>query len=145
MSASKPLRLLPGPTHYWASVLSLAVIGCSVVQTTSHGSVWRLVRLNPARPRLTIYPPYPGDPTMPEWSYQNGGDWAWFGGRVVSRMVCCHVRSTTYMYIRSHQWLLVCWLIALLVRQGFMNGGGKTAHRKDQITFMVLLVCWVRQ
>ena len=24
---------------------------------------------------LTIYPPYPKDPTMPEWSYQNGGDW----------------------------------------------------------------------
>ena len=29
MSASKPLRLLPGPIRYWASVLSLAVIGCS--------------------------------------------------------------------------------------------------------------------
>ena len=36
---------------------------------------------------LTIYPPYPGDPTMPEWSYQNGGDWAWFGGRVVLALV----------------------------------------------------------
>jgi hypothetical protein len=36
---------------------------------------------------LTIYPPYPKDPTMPEWSYQNGGDWAWFGGRVVQALV----------------------------------------------------------
>ena len=36
---------------------------------------------------LTIYPPYPNDPTMPEWSYQNGGDWAWFGGRVVQALI----------------------------------------------------------
>ena len=36
---------------------------------------------------LTIFPPYPDDPTMPEWSYQNGGDWAWFGGRVVQALV----------------------------------------------------------
>jgi hypothetical protein len=36
---------------------------------------------------LTIYPPYSHDPTMPEWSYQNGGDWAWFGGRVVQGLI----------------------------------------------------------
>ena len=36
---------------------------------------------------LTIYPPYQNDPTMPAWTYQNGGDWAWFGGRVVQALV----------------------------------------------------------
>jgi len=36
---------------------------------------------------LTIYPPYPNDPTMAVWTYQNGGDWAWFGGRVVQALV----------------------------------------------------------
>ena len=39
---------------------------------------------------LTIYPPYPVWPsvgTMKPWTYQNAGDWAWFGGRVVQALV----------------------------------------------------------
>jgi len=47
---------------------------------------------------LTIYPPYPDFKnttrwgnvtvgTMDEWTYQNGGDWAWFGGRTVQALV----------------------------------------------------------
>lgn len=38
---------------------------------------------------LTMYPPYPSDLTtkmMGEYTYQNGGDWAWFGGRTVSAL-----------------------------------------------------------
>ncbi|AWW32952.1 hypothetical protein DN752_24075 [Echinicola strongylocentroti] len=41
---------------------------------------------------LTVYPPYPAgyfaNKIMnPEYSYQNGGDWTWFGGRMVLELV----------------------------------------------------------
>jgi glycogen debranching enzyme len=40
---------------------------------------------------LTLYPPYPEgffkNPGMAPWSYQNGGDWSWFGGRMVQQLV----------------------------------------------------------
>ena len=40
---------------------------------------------------LTVYPPYPEgffkNPDMAPWSYQNGGDWCWFGGRMIQQLV----------------------------------------------------------
>lgn len=40
---------------------------------------------------LTLYPPYPGgffkNPALGPYSYQNGGDWSWFGGRLVQGLV----------------------------------------------------------
>ncbi|MBX2924990.1 MAG: hypothetical protein KF746_22505 [Chitinophagaceae bacterium] len=41
---------------------------------------------------LTLYPPYPkgyfANPIMnPEYSYQNGGDWTWFGGRMIQQLI----------------------------------------------------------
>ena len=41
---------------------------------------------------LTLYPPYPAgyfeNPIMnPEYSYQNGGDWTWFGARMIQQLV----------------------------------------------------------
>ncbi len=40
---------------------------------------------------LTVYPPYPDglfkNPGMKAWSYQNGGDWCWFGGRMIQQLV----------------------------------------------------------
>ena len=41
---------------------------------------------------LTLYPPYPKgffkNPGMTEpYSYQNGGDWCWFGGRMIQQLV----------------------------------------------------------
>ena len=40
---------------------------------------------------LTVYPPYPAgyfkNPGMHPYGYQNGGDWGWFGGRMVSQLV----------------------------------------------------------
>lgn len=37
---------------------------------------------------MTVYPPYPlaAFPNMPPYSYQNGGDWAWFGGRMIQAL-----------------------------------------------------------
>lgn len=40
---------------------------------------------------LTVYPPYPEgtfkNPSMGPWSYQNGGDWDWFGARMIQALV----------------------------------------------------------
>ncbi|WP_215224363.1 glucosidase family protein [Echinicola shivajiensis] len=41
---------------------------------------------------LTLYPPYPkgyfeNQIMNPEYSYQNGGDWTWFGGRMIVQLV----------------------------------------------------------
>ncbi|GHT45089.1 hypothetical protein AGMMS49965_21730 [Bacteroidia bacterium] len=40
---------------------------------------------------LTMYPPYPNgffkNSGMTEYSYQNGGDWTWFGGRMVQQLI----------------------------------------------------------
>lgn len=38
---------------------------------------------------MTVYPPYPlkAFPDVPPYTYQNGGDWAWFGGRMVSALI----------------------------------------------------------
>ena len=40
---------------------------------------------------LTVYPPYPKgffkNTSMGPYSYQNGGDWCWFGGRMIQQLV----------------------------------------------------------
>ena len=38
---------------------------------------------------LTVYPPYPESefPNMPPYHYQNGGDWTWFGGRMIHALI----------------------------------------------------------
>ncbi len=40
---------------------------------------------------LTVHPPYPDgffkNKSMRAWSYQNGGDWCWFGGRLIQQLI----------------------------------------------------------
>lgn len=41
---------------------------------------------------LTLYPPYPkgffeNKSMITEYSYQNGGDWTWFGGRMIQQLI----------------------------------------------------------
>jgi len=40
---------------------------------------------------LTLYPPYPKgvfkNPSMVPYGYQNGGDWCWFGGRMIQQLI----------------------------------------------------------
>lgn len=38
---------------------------------------------------LTVYPPYPESefPNMAPYHYQNGGDWTWFGGRMIQALI----------------------------------------------------------
>jgi glycogen debranching enzyme len=37
---------------------------------------------------MTVYPPYPlaEFPNLPPYTYQNGGDWTWFGGRMIQAL-----------------------------------------------------------
>ena len=46
---------------------------------------------NAASIGLTLYPPYPEgyfkNPSMGSYSYQNGGDWTWFGGRMIQQLI----------------------------------------------------------
>ena len=40
---------------------------------------------------LTLYPTYPKgafqNPNMSPYSYQNGGDWCWFGGQMIQQLI----------------------------------------------------------
>src|SRR5690606_18076698 len=40
---------------------------------------------------LTLYPTYPAgsfqNKVMGPYDYQNGGDWTWFGGRIIKQMI----------------------------------------------------------
>jgi hypothetical protein len=40
---------------------------------------------------LTLYPPYPEgsykNKSMYPYGYQNGGDWTWFGGRMIQQLI----------------------------------------------------------
>ena len=37
---------------------------------------------------ITVYPPYPLEtfPNVPPYTYKNGGDWTWFGGRMIQAL-----------------------------------------------------------
>jgi hypothetical protein len=47
---------------------------------------------------MTVYPPYPSAefPDVPPYTYQNGGDWTWFGGRMVQALVANGFASEAY-------------------------------------------------
>jgi Amylo-alpha-1,6-glucosidase len=54
---------------------------------------------------LTLYPPYPEgffkNPQMREpYSYQNGGDWSWFGGRMIQGLVQHGYVAQAYQQLR---------------------------------------------
>lgn len=49
---------------------------------------------------LTLYPPYPetvlGKNVSPPYHYQNGGDWTWFGGRMIQQLIACGFVKEAY-------------------------------------------------
>ena len=53
---------------------------------------------------LTVYPPYPenffpGTMAKP-YSYQNGGDWTWFGGRMIQQLIANGYVAEAYAEVR---------------------------------------------
>ncbi len=63
---------------------------------------------------LTIYPPYPKgffkNEGMGPYSYQNGGDWCWFGGRLVQQLIRHGYPKEAYEELRP--------MIARVLRHG---------------------------
>jgi glycogen debranching enzyme len=47
---------------------------------------------------MTVYPPYPlsAFPDVPPYTYQNGGDWTWFGGRMVQALIAHGLVAPAY-------------------------------------------------
>lgn len=65
---------------------------------------------------LTLYPVYPAgtfkNPGMGPYSYQNGGDWTWFGGRMISELI-------RYGYIAEAKEALTPMLDRVIKNKGF--------------------------
>ncbi len=62
------------------------------IRTSLDSMVSRVKQAGAASIGLTLYPPSPkgffANKIMnPEYSYQNGGDWTWFGGRMIQQLV----------------------------------------------------------
>jgi arylsulfatase A-like enzyme len=53
---------------------------------------------------LTVYPVYPAgtfkNPSMGPFSYQNGGDWCWFGGRMIQQLIRLGMIEEAYRELR---------------------------------------------
>ncbi len=53
---------------------------------------------------LTLYPTYPADsfqnPGMYPYGYQNGGDWDWFGGRMIQQLIRHGFVEEAYIHIQ---------------------------------------------
>lgn len=47
---------------------------------------------------ITVYPPYPSAifPNMGAYGYQNGGDWTWFGGRMIEALTMNNMPADAY-------------------------------------------------
>ena len=70
-----------------AGLLSKEEVGSSLEQMVS-----RVKEAGAPSIGLTVYPPYPegffvNKIMNPEYSYQNGGDWTWFGARMIQQLV----------------------------------------------------------
>lgn len=63
---------------------------------------------------ITVYPPYPARqfPNMKPYIYQNGGDWTWFGGRMIGVL-------TTYGYVSDAYAELSPMVDRALANKGF--------------------------
>jgi glycogen debranching enzyme len=62
------------------------------IKTSLNEMVRRVKKAGAASIGLTLYPPYPNGYFInkimnPEYSYQNGGDWTWFGGRMIQQLI----------------------------------------------------------
>jgi len=67
---------------------------------------------------LTVYPPYPAgffkNKSMGPFSYQNGGDWTWFGGRMIQQLIA-------YGYIEQAYQECLPMLQRVRVNNGFFE------------------------
>lgn len=81
---------------------------------------------------LTVYPPYPDgffkNKGMGPYSYQNGGDWTWFGGRMIQALI-------EYGFIEDAYTELRPMIDRVLANDGFYEWYSVTNEPKGSGTF----------
>ena len=75
------------------------------ISVSLHEMIKRVKQAGAASIGLTLYPPYPkgyfANKIMNlEYSYQNGGDWTWFGGRLIQQLIKYGFEAEAYEQIQ---------------------------------------------
>ncbi len=75
-----------------AIAIEAGLLNREEIKTSLDEMVKRVKEAGAASIGLTLYPPYPdgyfANKIMnPVYSYQNGGDWTWFGGRMIQQLI----------------------------------------------------------
>lgn len=75
-----------------AIAIEAGLLSKEEIKTSLDEMVSRVKQAGAASIGLTLYPPYPegffeNKIMNPEYSYQNGGDWTWFGGRMIQHLI----------------------------------------------------------
>lgn len=75
-----------------AIAIEAGLLSKEEIKTSLDEMVSRVKQAGAASIGLTLYPPYPegffeNKIMNPEYSYQNGGDWTWFGGRMIQQLI----------------------------------------------------------
>mgnify|MGYP003439492488 FL=1 len=75
-----------------AIAIEAGLLSKKEVKTSLDEMIKRVKQAGAASIGLTLYPPYPegyfANKIMnPVYSYQNGGDWTWFGGRMIQQLI----------------------------------------------------------
>lgn len=75
-----------------AIAIEAGLLSKSEIKTSLNEMISRVKQAGAPSIGLTLYPPYPAGFFInkimnPEYSYQNGGDWTWFGGRMIQQLI----------------------------------------------------------
>jgi len=74
-----------------AVAIEAGLLNRKEIKTSLNEMVKRVKQAGAASIGLTVYPPYPegyfANKGMGPYSYQNGGDWTWFGARMIQQLI----------------------------------------------------------
>ncbi len=75
-----------------AIAIEAGLLSKAEIKTSLNEMISRVKQAGAPSIGLTLYPPYPAGFFInkimnPEYSYQNGGDWTWFGGRMIQQLI----------------------------------------------------------
>jgi len=74
-----------------AVAIEAGLLNREEIETSLNEMVKRVKQAGAASIGLTVYPPYPegyfANKGMGPYSYQNGGDWTWFGARMIQQLI----------------------------------------------------------
>ncbi|MBN2400497.1 MAG: hypothetical protein JXI33_09200 [Candidatus Aminicenantes bacterium] len=111
------IHLLAGPDDFLALEKGILAVGGNAeamrAGLMSRPEIERFIRVLEDRKKqfalrsvsFTLLPPYPQDffphPLLSPWSYQNGGEWDWIGGRLVAALYQNGFRKKAEEYLRE--------------------------------------------